>query len=232
MSRILNQWTESLITEFTLGNFLFGFIKLIKNTHTDKYVYTGYGIGFNLRSKFSLPDVRVGKNVIIFGANMGSSVHTDNKGKNALILGEGATQRLDDTTITEEAKYPRQYVSYVLRLHYNGSNSSLFVNITKIYKSKTKDFEIKDYTMCLGNALKDFSINNMKGTGLKGTVKFFSVDFNPIDTNDILYIHQYLMERTSYSIMFGLIKKIFIGFLTSIVSPSNRMKCVSLSNQQ
>ena len=61
MSRILKQWPESLITEFTLGNFLFGFIKLIKNTHTDKYVYTGYGIGFNLRSTFSLPTVEWGK---------------------------------------------------------------------------------------------------------------------------------------------------------------------------
>ena len=34
-----------------------------------------------------------------------------------------------------------------------------------------------------------------KKTGLKGVVKFFSVDFNPIDTNDILDIHKYLMEK-------------------------------------
>ena len=25
--------------------------------------------------------------------------------------------------------------------------------------------------------------------------KFFSVDFNPIDTNDILHIHKYLMKN-------------------------------------
>ena len=30
----------------------------------------------------------------------------------------------------------------------------------------------------------------MKKTGLKGSVKFFSVDFNPIDTNDILDIQK------------------------------------------
>ena len=35
-----------------------------------------------------------------------------------------------------------------------------------------------------------------KNTGLKGVVKFFSVDFNPIDTNNILDIHEYLMKRT------------------------------------
>ena len=36
----------------------------------------------------------------------------------------------------------------------------------------------------------------MKKTGLKGFVIFCSVDFNPIDTNDILDIHKYLMKRT------------------------------------
>ena len=32
--------------------------------------------------------------------------------------------------------------------------------------------------------------------------------------------------------MFGLIKKVFIGLLTGIVSESNLAKCVSLSNQE
>ena len=36
---------------------------------------------------------------------MSSSVHFDNKGKDILILGEGPTQGLDDTTLTLEAKY-------------------------------------------------------------------------------------------------------------------------------
>ena len=35
-----------------------------------------------------------------------------------------------------------------------------------------------------------------KKTGLKRVVKFFSVDFNPVDTNDILDIHEYLIKRT------------------------------------
>ena len=34
-----------------------------------------------------------------------------------------------------------------------------------------------------------------KKTGLKGIVNFFSVDFNLIDTNDILDIHKYLMKE-------------------------------------
>ena len=37
-----------------------------------------------------------------------------------------------------------------------------------------------------------FTINNMKKTGLERSVRFFSVNFNPIDTN--LDIHKYFMK--------------------------------------
>ena len=37
-----------------------------------------------------------------------------------------------------------------------------FVHATKIYQFEGKDAEIKDYALCLGNFLKDFTINNMK----------------------------------------------------------------------
>ena len=39
------------------------------------------------------------KNVIIFGVDMSSSVHMDNKKKDILILGFGSAQELDDTTL-------------------------------------------------------------------------------------------------------------------------------------
>ena len=214
---------------------MFGSVRLTKNADPDKYKYCGYGRGFGSRSEFLFTDRSIGRNVIIFGADMSSSVHVDNKGKDILILGEGPTQGLDDTTLTAEAKYPINFTQsgkrFVLSLHYNGSNSFLFVNATKVYQFKAKNSEIKDYALCLGNVSKDFTINNMKKTGLKGVVKFFSVDFNPID-NDILDIHKYLMKRTWYKIMFGLIKKIFIGLLTGLVNGSNHTKCVSLSNQK
>ena len=45
-----------------------------------------------------------GENAIIFWADMSSSVQSDNK--DILILGEGPTQRLDDTTFTAETIYP------------------------------------------------------------------------------------------------------------------------------
>ena len=82
----------------------------------------------------------MGKNDIIFGAGMSSSVHVDNKGKDILILGEGPTKGLDDTTLTAKAIYPINFTQpnkrFVLSLHYNGSNSFLFVNTTKIYQLK------------------------------------------------------------------------------------------------
>ena len=68
-------------------------------------------------------------------------------------------------------------------------------------------------------------------TGLKGVVIFF-VDFNSIDTNDNLDTHIYLMKRIWCRIMFGLIKKIFIGLSTNLVIKSDHTNCVSLSNQK
>ena len=60
----------------------------------------------------------------------------------------------------------------------------------------------------------------MKKTGLGGLDIFFSVDFNPIDTNNILDIHKCLMRRTWCKIKFGLTKKIFIGLLKKNLSTS------------
>ena len=69
-----------------------------------------------------------GRNDIIFGADMSSLVHTDNKGKYILIIGEGSIQGLDDTTLTVEAEYPINYTqsnrNFCLSLWYNGNNSN------------------------------------------------------------------------------------------------------------
>ena len=53
---------------------------------------------FDSRSEFLFTDRSMGKNVIIFGADMSSSVHINNENKNILILGEGPTRGLDHTT--------------------------------------------------------------------------------------------------------------------------------------
>ena len=79
---------------------------------------------------------------------------------------------------------------------YNGTSSFLFVNATNLYQFKAKDSEIKQNTLCLGNISNDFTLDNVKTSGLKGSVMVFSVDYNPIDTNYILDIHTYSMKET------------------------------------
>ena len=162
-----------------------------------------YRSSFCWSSVFLFTDESYGKNVIIFGADMSSSVHVDHKGKYILILGEEPTQGLDDTTLTAETKYSINFTQsgkiFVLSLHYNWSNSFLLVNATKLYQFNANTSEIK----CPGNVSKDFTINNMKKTWLKGVARCFSVDFNSIDTNDILDIHKYLMKRIWYKVMLG-----------------------------
>ena len=66
-------------------------------------------------------------------------------------------------------------------LHYNVSNSYLFVNGTEIIKFKAKDSEIVTTQLCLENISKDLSVDNMKKTGLNGYVYDFSVDYDSIE---------------------------------------------------
>ena len=60
-----------------LKSSLFDVVRLTKNANID--IYRGYGIRFDRRSSFSLPDGEFGRNVMIFGVDMSSSVHVDNK---------------------------------------------------------------------------------------------------------------------------------------------------------
>ena len=129
-----------------LVNCLFGAVSLTKNADIDKYKYSGYGIGFDRGGNYLLPSGRFDRTVIIFGVDMSSSVHVDNKGKDILILGKGPTQGLGEHSLTAEKMYSVNFTDhrkkYCLSLHYNGANSYLFVNGTEIIKFKAKDSEI------------------------------------------------------------------------------------------
>ena len=91
--------------------------------------------------------------------------------------------------------FTKENTKFCLILHYNGANSYLFVNGTKIIKFKAKDSEIIPYLLCLGNSSKDWSVDNMKKTGIKGYFYDFSVDYDHIAVSDILDIHRYLMKK-------------------------------------
>ena len=149
----------------TLKNCLFGTVTLTKNADIDKSGYSGYGIGFDRRSSFSFPDGGFGQNVLIFGADMSSSTHIDNKKKEILVLWKGPTEGLEHT-LTAEKIYSINFTvtkkTFYLSLNYNGASSYLFVNGTKIYKSKAKYCKIIASPLCLGNISKDWSVDNMK----------------------------------------------------------------------
>ena len=155
------------------------FVKLAKNADPDKYVYIVYGNeSVSVQSFHYLTE-----NVIIFGVDMTSSRHIDNKKKHISILGRNPVQKLDDTTLIVEAQYlikfSRSNRKFYLNLNYNENISFLFVNATKIYFFTTKYSEIRNrkyfLLMCLGNISENFSANNMKKK--KNRIKWMYVRF-------------------------------------------------------
>ena len=71
----------------------------------------------------------------------------------------------------------------------------MFVNGKEIHKFKAKDSEIIATPLSLGNISKDWSVDNMKKTGIKGYAYDFSADYVAFTVDDILDIHNYLMKK-------------------------------------
>ena len=136
----------------------------------------------------------------LLGLDMSCSSHIDNQKKDILVLGKGPTQGLKHTLTAEKMcsiNFRVVRKLFCLSLHYNGTNSYLFVNGTEIYKFKAKDSEIVVGPICIGNILKDWSVDNMKKTGFNGYVFDFSIDYVPVAFDDIKDIHKYLMKKNN-----------------------------------
>ena len=101
---------------------------------------------------------RSGKNVITFVVDNSSSVHADNRQKGIFIFDKSSGDGLDDTTITTEKTRKK----FCLSLHYNRSNSLLFVNGLKTCQLQAKESEVNAYPLCLRNILQDFAVDRMK----------------------------------------------------------------------
>ena len=97
---------------------------------------------------------------------------------------------------------------FCLSLHYNGVNSYLFVNGTKIHKFKANDSDIVATPLCLGNISKTGRLIIWKNTGLNGYVYEFSVKYNATAVDDMLDIPKYLMKKIEFK-MVGFVKQIF-----------------------
>ena len=151
ISCILDSWSRYLNTDFTLGNCLFGAVKLTKNADPDKYGYTGYGIGFDPRSQFSLPDGNWGKNslflelVIVFLCMLIM--------KRILVLGEDPTQGIDDTTITAESKYSinltESWKRIALSRHYKMESTDSYLLMLEKYINSMQKIQKKNHINCI-----------------------------------------------------------------------------------
>ena len=94
---------------------------------------------------------------------------------------------------------------FCLSLHYNGDNSYLFVNSTNIIKFKAEYSEVVASPLYLGNISKDFSLANMKKSGIYGFD--FSIDYDAIEVDDMLDIHKYLIEKNNIKLCLDLLRK-------------------------
>ena len=108
----LDPIVSSRDTTFTIQNALFGALQITKNADNSKSNYKGYGICFDERSEFGHTITEGGhahttdtRNVLIFGADMSSSVHATNRANNIYIMGTGLTQGIHDTTLYAEKNF-------------------------------------------------------------------------------------------------------------------------------
>ena len=105
---------------FTIQNALFGAMQITKNaTDNDKNNYKGYGICFDERSEFGHTITEGGsthttdtRNVLIFGADMSSSVHATNRANHIYLMGTVLMQGINDTTIYAEKNFYRSFTDF------------------------------------------------------------------------------------------------------------------------
>ena len=120
--------------------------------------------------------------------------------KDILVFDVGPTQGLEYTLFVAKMhsiNFTENNSKLYLSLLYNGVNSYLLVNASEVYKYKAKDSEIVATPLCLGNISEDWTVDDMKKTGLNGYVCDFSVDYDAIAGGDIFDIHNYLMKTNN-----------------------------------
>ena len=83
---------------------MFGAVSLTKNAEIDQYKYSGYGTRFDRKGKFSFNN-SLGRNCLIFGADLTNSSHANNRKNNILVFGKDFSRGVDGTTIYAEKLY-------------------------------------------------------------------------------------------------------------------------------
>ena len=99
----LNNWPRNHINTFPLKNCLFDTVSLVRNARKSKFIYNGWGIAFDGKGSWSFGN-DFSRNSVIFGVDNSSPSHTNNRKNNFLVLGEGPTDGLNDSTGAVEKK--------------------------------------------------------------------------------------------------------------------------------
>ena len=210
-------------------------------TDPDKYINSGYGLGFDITGQFTHPQGRMVRNIIIFGVDSSNSAHATNKTRNILILEHGLTQKINNTTIYAEKIYSPNFSAenktFCLNLHYNGHDSYLFVNAKEFTKFKAKDSEIKANQLTLGSisTSANLSSSDIRDSRLYGNIYDFDDDYSASKNDETLDIHNYLMKKNNLIQMLRYIKKCFftaITFFSSSLLNVNSSQCVSMNIQE
>ena len=191
---VYSLYKKTISSNNALKNCFFGATKVTKPGDTkdpDKYIYSGYGLGFDSAGEFIHPQSGTARNIIILGADSSNSVHAANKTRNILILGRGLTQKVNNTAIYAKKMYLPNFSggnkTFCLSLHYNGDDSYLFVHGKEVTKFKAKDSVIKANPLSLGSI----------STSLEMYENFndFSFDYSAISNDKIHDNHAYLMRK-------------------------------------
>ena len=199
--------SSSRDTTFTIQNALFGASQITKNADTSKYDYKGYGICFDEGGTFSheitedgCVHATMGRNAIIFGVDMSSSIHATNRANHIYVMGEGFVQGIHDTTLYAEKNYWRNFTSpgktFIISLHYNGDESYFLVNGRQELKVKAKTDQLIKETLCIGNLNDQWTASESEKTELYGNIYDFLVDYQAIvGVGPIYDMHRYLMTK-------------------------------------
>ena len=195
-------------TTFTIQNALFGAMQITKNANTSKYNYKGYGICFDeseefthVRKRGNFNDTTLGRNVIIFGADMSFNMQIIKQTiftlwvkivfKKLMILQYTQKKCIIETLQILVKKC-------VLSLHYNGNNSYLYINGNQELKFKAKTDQLVKEKLCLENLSDQWTTRESEKTGLYGKIYDFVVDYEHVaETTKILDMHRYIITKHS-----------------------------------
>ena len=166
-------------------------MQITKSTDTSKYNYKGCGICFDEGSQFGHTITEGGfahttnaRNVLIFGADISVSTNANNRANNIYVTGELFIQGIKILQYMQKKKFYRNFTDpgkkFMLRLHYNGDDSYLFVNGRQELKFKCKTDQLVKEKLCIGNLSDQWTTSESEKTGLCGNIYDFVVIYEQI----------------------------------------------------